>query len=124
MRCSNAPVSPCARQNTTQAGSQTALREPAVAHGFRLPRNWAAEVSNHPREVVEKAVARMVWNKVEAAHARSDLVERRGRLNERLGYTPRRGTAHGRRATPQTRRDVAVVGIPRGLAPPGARNED
>ena len=53
----------------------------AVPHGFRSTfRDWAAERTNHPREVVEAALAHMVHNKVEAAYARSDLFERRRRL--------------------------------------------
>ena len=53
----------------------------AVPHGFRSTfRDWAAEETNHPREVVEAALAHMVHNKVEAAYARSDLFERRRRL--------------------------------------------
>ena len=52
----------------------------AVPHGFRSSfRNWAAEETNHPREVVEAALAHVVQNKVEAAYARSDLFERRRR---------------------------------------------
>ena len=54
---------------------------PAVPHGFRSSfRDWAAERTNHPREVVEAALAHTVRNKVEAAYARSDLFERRRRL--------------------------------------------
>ena len=50
----------------------------AVPHGFRSSfRDWAAERTNHPREVVEAALAHVVRNKVEAAYARSDLFERR-----------------------------------------------
>ncbi len=50
----------------------------AVPHGFRSSfRDWAAEETNHPREVVEAARAHVVRNKVEAAYARSDLFERR-----------------------------------------------
>ena len=53
----------------------------AVPHGFRSTfRDWAAEETSHPREVVEAALAHMVQNKVEAAYARSDLFERRRRL--------------------------------------------
>ena len=53
----------------------------AVPHGFRSSfRDWAAEQTNHPREVVEAALAHTVQNKVEAAYARSDLFERRRRL--------------------------------------------
>ena len=50
----------------------------AVPHGFRSSfRDWAAEETDHPREVVEAALAHAVRNKVEAAYARSDLFERR-----------------------------------------------
>ena len=50
----------------------------AVPHGFRSSfRDWAAEETDHPREVVEAALAHVVGNKVEAAYARSDLFERR-----------------------------------------------
>ena len=50
----------------------------AVAHGFRSSfRDWAAERTDHPREVIEAALAHVVPNKVEAAYARSDLFERR-----------------------------------------------
>ena len=55
----------------------------AVPHGFRSSfRDWAAEETNHPREVVEAALAHTVQNKVEAAYARSDLFGRRRRLME------------------------------------------
>ena len=54
---------------------------PAVPHGFRSSfRDWAAEETDHPREVIEAALAHVVQNKVEAAYARSDLFERRRRL--------------------------------------------
>ena len=50
----------------------------AVAHGFRSSfRDRAAEMTDHPREVIEAALAHVVQNKVEAAYARSDLFERR-----------------------------------------------
>ena len=53
----------------------------AVPHGFRSSfRDWAAEKTDHPREVVEAALAHVVHNKVEAAYRRSDLFERRRRL--------------------------------------------
>ncbi len=53
----------------------------AVPHGFRSTfRDWAAEETDHRREVIEAALAHMVTNKVEAAYARSDLFERRRRL--------------------------------------------
>ena len=53
----------------------------AVPHGFRSSfRDWAAEQTNTPREVVEAALAHTVRNPTEAAYARSDLFERRCRL--------------------------------------------
>ena len=53
----------------------------AVPHGFRSSfRDWAAERTDHPREVIEAALAHVVQNKVEAAYARSDLFERRRHL--------------------------------------------
>ena len=49
-----------------------------VPHGFRSSfRDWAAEQTNTPREVVEAALAHTVRNPTEAAYARSDLFERR-----------------------------------------------
>ena len=54
---------------------------PAEPHGFRSSfRNWAAEQTNTPREVVEAALAHTVRNPTEAAYARSDLFARRHRL--------------------------------------------
>ena len=57
------------------------LRIAAVPHGFRSSfRDWAAEKTDHPREVIEAALAHVVQNKVEAAYARSDLFDRRRQL--------------------------------------------
>ena len=54
------------------------LRIAAVPHGFRSSfRDWAAEKTDHPREVIEATLAHVVQNKVEAAYARSDLFDRR-----------------------------------------------
>ena len=53
-------------------------RSTAVPHGFRSTfRDWAAEETDHPREVIEAALAHVVRNRVEAAYARSDLFDRR-----------------------------------------------
>ena len=50
----------------------------AVPHGFRSSfRDWAAEETDHPREVAEAALAHKVRNQVEAAYRRTDLFERR-----------------------------------------------
>ncbi len=53
----------------------------AVPHGFRSTfRDWAGEETDHPREVIEAALAHVVRNRVEAAYARSDLFDRRRTL--------------------------------------------
>ena len=58
-----------------------ALRIAAVPHGFRSSfRDWAAEETDHPREVVEAALAHKVRNQIEAAYQRTDLFERCRRL--------------------------------------------
>ena len=47
-----------------------------VPHGFRSSfRNWAAEETDHPREVIEAALAHVVQNKVEAARAVARVAE-------------------------------------------------
>ena len=49
-----------------------------MPHGFRSSfRDWAAEETDHPREVIEAALAHVVRNRVEAAYVRSDVFERR-----------------------------------------------
>ena len=58
-----------------------ALEIAAVPHGFRSSfRDWAAEETDHPREVTEAALAHKVRNPIEAAYRRTDLLERRRRL--------------------------------------------
>ena len=65
----------------------TELGIAAVPHGFRSSfRDWAAEETDHPREVVEAALAHMVQNPVEAAYARSDLFERRRLMDDWAAY--------------------------------------
>ena len=50
-------------------------------HGFRSTfRDWAAERTNYPSEVVEMALAHAVGDKVEAAYRRGDLFEKRRRF--------------------------------------------
>lgn len=50
----------------------------AVPHGFRSSfRDWASECTETPRDIMESALAHSNRNKVEAAYARSDLLERR-----------------------------------------------
>ena len=71
---------------------------PAVPHGFRSSfRHWAAEETEHRREVIEAVLAHVVGNKVEAAYARSDLFERRRRLMDDWGEYVGGGTADSSR---------------------------
>jgi integrase len=52
-----------------------------TSHGFRSTfRDWAAERTNIPGEVVEMALAHAVESKTEAAYRRTDLFDKRRRL--------------------------------------------
>ena len=54
-----------------------------TVHGYRSSfRDWAAERTSFPREVVEQALAHTIANRVEAAYLRSDLFEKRRDLME------------------------------------------
>lgn len=56
-------------------------RKGITVHGFRSTfRDWAAESTNHPREVVEHALAHKVGDKTEQAYHRSTLLVKRGQL--------------------------------------------
>ena len=69
----------------------------AVPHGFRSSfRDWAGEETDHPREVIEAALAHVVRNRVEAAYARSDLFERRRRLMNDWARYLAQGSGEGR----------------------------
>ena len=57
------------------------MKVDATVHGFRSSfRDWAAEKTRHPGDVVEMALAHTVANKVEAAYRRGDLYEKRQAL--------------------------------------------
>ena len=53
-------------------------------------------LSDHPREVIEAALAHVVQNRVEAAYARSDLFERRRRLMDDWARYLAQGSGEGR----------------------------
>ncbi|WP_320109531.1 tyrosine-type recombinase/integrase [Bosea sp. NBC_00550] len=56
-------------------------REDLTCHGFRSTfRDWAAESTAYPGDVVEMALAHAIGSKVEAAYRRGDLFEKRIRL--------------------------------------------
>ena len=67
----------------------------AVPHGFRSSfRDWAAEQTDHPREVVEAALAHTIRNEVEAAYRRTDLFGRRRPLmDEWATYLSKSGSS-------------------------------
>ena len=55
----------------------------ATVHGFRSSfRDWAGNVSNFPREIVETALAHVIGDKAEQAYRRSDALEKRRKLME------------------------------------------
>jgi integrase len=56
-------------------------RTDITVHGFRSTfRDWAAETTSHPNEVVEMALAHTIKNAAEAAYRRGDMLDRRQRL--------------------------------------------
>jgi integrase len=65
----------------SDAALRRVLAGRATAHGFRSTfRDWAAERTNFPREVVEMCLAHSLGNAVEAAYLRSDMIEKRRAL--------------------------------------------
>lgn len=59
-------------------------RRDLTVHGFRSTfRDWAAETTNTPNEVLEMALAHTVKNKAEAAYRRGDLLTKRATLMEK-----------------------------------------
>jgi integrase len=82
------------------------MRPECVPHGFRSTfRDWAAERTNYPNHVVEKALAHVVADKVEAAYRRGDLFDKRRRLMTDWGrYCAQRPAATGGTVTPLRRR--------------------
>ncbi|MGE3991159.1 tyrosine-type recombinase/integrase [Pseudorhodoplanes sp.] len=74
------------------AGTTFPQASSITVHGFRSCfRDWAAERTNYPREVCERALAHKVVNKVEAAYQRSDLLEKRRPMMEAwatFAYSP------------------------------------
>ncbi|MFN3669561.1 MAG: tyrosine-type recombinase/integrase [Brevundimonas sp.] len=58
-------------------------RADLTTHGFRSTfRDWAAETTDYPAEVVEMALAHTIVSKVEAAYRRGDLLAKRRQLME------------------------------------------
>jgi integrase len=69
------------RMNNTDAGVvwlDPRSNAPVVPHGFRSTfRDWAAEQTDYPNEMVEMALAHAIGNKVEAAYRRGDMLDKR-----------------------------------------------
>ena len=80
----DAPVFPGAKQGTPLSNMALLMllrrmgHADLTAHGFRSTfRDWAAENTNHPRELAEAALAHALKDKTEAAYQRGDLLEKR-----------------------------------------------
>ena len=100
-------VFPGARGRPVGASSLRRVLEEAGAaatvHGLRSTfRDWAAECTNAPREVAEAALAHVVKSRVEAAYARSDLLDKRRRLMEQ--WADYLNAEPGARVVPMVRR--------------------
>jgi integrase len=67
----------------------------ATVHGFRSSfRDWAGNVSNFPRELIETALAHVIGDKAEQAYRRSDALEKRRLLmDEWAAYCSPQGIA-------------------------------
>lgn len=58
-------------------------REDLTTHGFRSTfRDWAGDATNHPRDLIEAALAHTIENKSERAYRRGTAIERRRALME------------------------------------------
>jgi integrase len=68
-------------ENGMLALLQQDLKQPYTVHGFRSSfRDWAAETTHYPAEVVEMALAHAIRNKAEAAYRRGALLAKRKEL--------------------------------------------
>jgi integrase len=57
------------------------MRPGLTVHGFRSAfRDWAAESTSFPSEVIEMALSHTISNQVEAAYRRGDLLDKRREL--------------------------------------------
>lgn len=71
------------------------LKVNAVPHGLRSSfRTWAADHTNHPREVCEQCLAHTTGSDVELAYQRSDLFEKRRQVMEEWSEFVTRGDFH------------------------------
>ncbi|MDK1372947.1 MULTISPECIES: site-specific integrase [unclassified Sinorhizobium] len=69
-----APVSDTAMMKSLRAASDGK----GTLHGFRSSfRDWAGDMTHHPRDVIEAALAHTIGNATEAAYRRKDALEKR-----------------------------------------------
>ena len=103
-----------AKKPLSNAGMSAVLdrmgRDDITVHGFRSTfRDWAAEMTNFPNEVVEMALAHVIENKVEAAYRRGDLFEKRRPLMEAWAeYCAKPASATGDKVVPIGRGEARV----------------
>lgn len=77
---SNSGIKPLSDMTMTKILRDLGLEKTTV-HGFRSAfTDWAAEKTDFPKEVVDKALAHQLPDRVEAAYRRTDFFERRRRL--------------------------------------------
>jgi integrase len=70
-----------ARSNMAMAMLLRRMGYVITTHGFRSTfRDWAGDCTDHPREVIEAALAHTIQNKAEKAYRRGTAVERRRAL--------------------------------------------
>ena len=75
----NRPVSPGALQQVLERMKW----DDVTVHGFRSTfRDWAADRTSFPSDIVEMALAHQVGSEVERAYRRSDLMAKRRQLME------------------------------------------
>ncbi len=66
---------------------QQDMKREVTVHGFRSTfRDWAAEETEHPDFVAEKALAHVIKNKVEAAYRRGALYDKRRALMDEWAF--------------------------------------
>ncbi|MEP9386469.1 integrase arm-type DNA-binding domain-containing protein [Mesorhizobium sp. KR9-304] len=83
-------------------------RADLTVHGFRSTfRDWAAEQTAYPNEMLEMALAHTVGDKTEAAYRRGDMVEKRRRLMDDWAVFCDKGKSTADNVTP-IRKPVTV----------------
>jgi integrase len=71
-------INGASRSNMAMAMLLRRMGYSITTHGFRSTfRDWAGDRTNHPREVIEAALAHTIQNKAEKAYRRGTAIERR-----------------------------------------------